>query len=135
LILVDTSAWVEYLRGTQSSVHQALRELIVRGKPLATTEVVVMEVLAGARDQGHLERLRRLLLRCQLLPARGVADYEQAAALFRQCRLKGETIRRLTDCLIATIAIRDGVEVLHADTDFQAIARHTALRVTPGETA
>jgi predicted nucleic acid-binding protein len=131
LILVDTSAWVEYLRGNQTSVHRTLRELIERSQPLATTEVVVMEVLAGARDQDHLERLRRLLLRCQLLRTRSLADYEQAAALFRHCRSKGETVRRLTDCLIATVAIRDGVEVLHSDADFQAIARHTTLRSIP----
>jgi len=131
LILVDTSAWVEYLRGSQTSVHRTLRELIERSEALATTEVVVMEVLAGARDQGHLERLRRLLLRCQLLPTRSLADYEQAAALFRHCRRNGETVRRLTDCLIATIAIRDGVEVLQSDADFSAIARHTALRLLP----
>jgi predicted nucleic acid-binding protein len=131
LTLVDTSAWVEYLRGSGTSVHQALRVLIERDEQLATTEVVVMEVLAGARDRVHLERLRRLLLRCELLPTRGLADYEEAAALYRRCRRSGESVRRLTDCLIATVAIRDGATVLHSDADFQTIARHTALRVAP----
>lgn len=131
MILVDTSAWVEYLRGSQTSVHRMLRTLIERGEALATTEMVVMEVLAGAKDAGHLERLRRLLLRCQLLPIRGLADYEQAAALYRHCRSKGVTVRRLTGCLIATVAIRDGVDVLQSDADFEAIARHTELRLVP----
>jgi predicted nucleic acid-binding protein len=129
LTLVDTSAWVEYLRATESPVHRTLRGLIERGEPLATTEMVVMEVLAGARDQVHLDRLRRLLLRCQLLAGRSLADYEEAAELYRHCRGRGETIRRLTDCLIAAVAIRDGVGLLHWDADFEAIARHTALRV------
>jgi predicted nucleic acid-binding protein len=131
MTLVDTSAWVEYLRGTETSVHQSLKAMIGRGEPLATTEVVVMEVLAGARDQGHLERLRRLLLRCQLLPTRGLGDYEQAAAVYRHCRSNGETVRTLTDCLIATVAMREGARILHSDADFQAIARHTALRIAP----
>ena len=131
MTLVDSSAWVEYLRGTGSPVHGALRGLIERDEPLATTEMVVMEVLAGARDQGHLDRLRRLLMRCQLLPGRSLADYEEAAELYRHCRRRGETIRRLTDCLIATVAIRDGADLLHSDADFEAIARHAPLRVVP----
>ena len=129
MTLVDTSAWVEYLRATESPIHRALRRLVERGDPLATTEMVVMEVLAGARDQLHLDRLRRLLLRCHLLTGRSLADYEEAAELYRHCRRRGETIRRLTDCLIATIAIRDDVALLHADADFDAIARHAPLRV------
>jgi predicted nucleic acid-binding protein len=108
--------------------------MIERGEPMATTEVVVMEVLAGARDQGHLARLRRLLLRCQLLPTRGLGDYEQAATIYRHCRRNGETVRRLTDCLIATVAMRDGATILHSDADFQAIARHTALRIAVTDT-
>jgi len=62
---------VEYLRGTETLVHQSLRAMMGGASRWRTTEVVVMEVLAGARDQGHLERLRRLLLRCQLLPREG----------------------------------------------------------------
>jgi predicted nucleic acid-binding protein len=127
--LVDTSAWIEFLRGTGSPVHLQLRALLKDDRPLATTEVVVMEVLAGARDPDDPQRLRRLLLRCRMLPIRGLADYEQAAALYRVCRGAGETIRRLTDCVIATVAIRLGVPLLHADADFDAIARHSALRV------
>jgi len=50
-----------------------------------------------------------------MLPVRGLADYEQAAALYRLCRGAGETIRRLTDCVIATVAIRVGVPLLHAE--------------------
>lgn len=88
-----------------------------------------METLAGARDEGHLQSMRRLLLRCQLIPVEGLADYEAAAAIYRLCRSRGETVRALTDCLIASVAIRSGVELLHHDSDFAAIARHTGLQV------
>jgi predicted nucleic acid-binding protein len=127
VILVDTSAWVEFLRATGTQTHLQVRSLLARGEPLATTEVVVMEVLAGARDEAHLRALRRLLLRCELLPLNGLADYEAAADLYRTCRGSGETIRALTDCLIAVPAIRAGAAVLHADRDFDAIARQSAL--------
>ena len=129
MILVDSSAWVEYLRGTGSSVHRRMRALVESEERLATTEVVVIEVLAGTRDDSHWERLRRLLFSCEFLPLAGLSDYEDAAALYRRCRLAGKTLRSLTDCLIAVVAIRAGAELIHADRDFDTIARHAPLRI------
>jgi predicted nucleic acid-binding protein len=129
VILVDTSAWVEFLRGTGSAADAALDALLGRGGEIATTDPVLMEVLAGARDTAHRDQLRRLLARCEFVPARGPGDYESAADLYRVCRRAGETVRSLTDCLIAAVAIRRGLRVLHADADFDAIARHTPLTV------
>jgi predicted nucleic acid-binding protein len=100
---------------------------------LATTEPIVMEVLAGARDDGHLRMLRRLVLGCQMIPLRGLADYEEAAAVYRTCRRAGLTVRRLVDCLIATVAISANAPLFHADTDFDLIAQRTTLRLAvPG---
>jgi predicted nucleic acid-binding protein len=66
-----------------------------------------------------------------MLRVGGLDTNERAADIARACRLHGETIRRGLDCLVAAVAIREGVTVLHADRDFDAIARHTALRVEP----
>ncbi|WP_338176436.1 PIN domain nuclease [Candidatus Dormiibacter inghamiae] len=129
LILIDSSAWVEFLRGTGSSVNTQVRTLLEGTAMLATTEPIVMEVLAGARDDGHLKMLRRLVLGCQMIPLRGLSDYEEAAATYRTCRRAGLTVRRLVDCLIATVAINAGVPLLHADSDFDLIARRTALQI------
>jgi predicted nucleic acid-binding protein len=129
VILADTSAWVEYLRSSGSAAHIRLRELIATDGELGTTEVVVMELLAGAADEEELARLRRLLGRFQLLPVEGLADYECAADLYRRCRAGGETVRKLTDCLIAAVALRHGSAVLHRDHDFEVLARHTSLSV------
>jgi hypothetical protein len=129
VILADTSAWVEYLRATGSLAHLRLRELIAgEGEP-ATTEVVMMELLAGAGGAEEVVRLRRLLGRFELLPVEGLADYEAAAELYRRCRAGGETVRNLTDCLVAAVAVRHGATLLHRDHDFEVIARHTSLRV------
>jgi predicted nucleic acid-binding protein len=127
--LVDTSAWVEYLRGTGSDTHLLLRSLIRAEHPLHTTEVVLMEVLAGGRDEAHVHQLRRLLLRCEFLSVDGLADFEVAASLYRRCRRAGETVRVLADCLIAAVAIRSEIELLHADKDLEALARHTNLKI------
>jgi predicted nucleic acid-binding protein len=129
VILADTSAWVEYLRATGSPVHLRLRRLIADEGDLVTTEVVMMELLAGETTPEGVVRLRRLLGRFDLLAVEGLADYEAAAELHRRCRAGGETVRNLTDCLIAAVAVRHGAALLHRDQDFDVIARHTRLRV------
>jgi predicted nucleic acid-binding protein len=129
VILADTSAWVEYLRATGSPAHLRLRDLIAGEGELVTTEVVVMELLAGATTTERVTQLRRLLGRFDILPIQGLADYEAAAELYRRCRARGGTVRKLTDCLIAVVALRSGAAVLHRDHDFEVIARHTPLRV------
>jgi predicted nucleic acid-binding protein len=87
-----------------------------------------MEVLAGARDAAHLERLRRRLLRGVDLAVERV-DYDSAAAIWRTCRLAGETPRSLVDGLVDAVAIRHAIPVCHSDRDFDVIARPTALVV------
>ncbi len=126
MILVDSSAWIEFLRDTGSPACTRVDELL--GDEIATCHPVRMEVLAGARDERHLERLRRLLARASVLPT-APADYEDAAALYRTCRRRGDTVRKLVDCLIAAHAIRADVPLLHADADFDVLARHTDLLI------
>lgn len=131
MVLPDTSAWVELRRRTGSPVHLALGTLLRSDREVAVTEPVVMEMLAGARSRADLIETRQLLLGLPMLLVGGLDTYERAADIARTCRLHGETIRRGFDCLVAAVAIREGVSVLHADRDFDAIARHTELRVEP----
>ena len=126
MILVDTSAWIEFLRNTGSTVCNRVEDLIE--SEIAICDPIRMEVLAGARSERHLASLRGLLARATLLPT-GPADYDEAAALYRVCRREGATVRKLIDCLIGSIAIRAGAPVLHNDDDFEVLARHTGLRV------
>ena len=87
-----------------------------------------MEVLAGARDEWHLGHLQRLLARAVLIPTES-GDFDVAAELYRRCRRVGETVRNFIDCLIAAVAIRADIPLLHNDVDFIALARHTELQV------
>jgi predicted nucleic acid-binding protein len=127
VILVDSSAWIEYQRATGSPADLRLTAAIERDEPLAVVGLILLEVLAGARDEPQARQLNRLLSRCRLLPLQEPSDHEAAAALYRACRYEGTTIRRLPDCLIAAVAIRTGAELLHRDADFDAIARHSSL--------
>ena len=126
MILIDTSAWVEFLRDTGSSVCVRVDALL--DDDIATCHPVRMELLAGARDEQHLSDLRGLLARGSLIQTQP-SDYEDAAALYRACRRRGETVRKLIDCLIGATAIRATVPILHIDGDFDVLARHTALAV------
>ncbi len=128
MILVDSSAWIEYLRATGSPADLRVGNAIENDELLATTGLVLLELLAGASDERQAHDLRRLLGRCRFLALEEPFDHEAAAALYRTCRSRGTTIRRLPDCVIAAVAIRTDMSVLHQDADFDAIARHAPLR-------
>ncbi len=128
MVLIDTSAWIEFLRDSGSAACHRVDELLDRD--FAICDPIRMEVLVGARDESHLFSLRRLLARAVVIPMHP-ADYEDAAALYRRCRRQGATVRKLIDCLIAAVAIRAGTPVLHHDADFHTLARHTNLQTHP----
>ena len=129
MILADTSAWVELDRATGSAVHIALRDAIANGERLVATEPVLMEVLAGAKDEKRADNLRRLLTSFGWLATDPVADFEGASRIYRQCRAAGFTPSGLVDCMIACIAIRTGAELLTADRDFERMAAIVPLRL------
>jgi predicted nucleic acid-binding protein len=128
VILIDTSAWIEFLRDTGSPVCLRVDGLL--DKEIAVCDPVRMEVLAGARNERHLSDLRRLLARASTIPVVPI-DYEEAAALYRLCRSEGDTVPKLIDCLIAAAAMRASASILHMDADFDILARHTPLRIEP----
>ncbi|MGH2799346.1 MAG: type II toxin-antitoxin system VapC family toxin [Solirubrobacterales bacterium] len=128
MTLADTSAWIELLRATGSRVNLLTREAIAEGA-IATTEPVVMELLAGAGSRDQQVRIRRLLAGAKLFPIGGLELWENAAAIHRRCRLGGAKIRSQLDCLIAAVAMREDVPVLHADRDFDRIALIVPVRV------
>ncbi len=126
MTLIDTSAWIEFLRDTGSPICQRVDDSLAG--EIATCDAIRMEVLAGARDEQHLHQLRRLLARASTVPT-GPADYDTAAALYRTCRQRGHTVRKLIDCLIAAVAIRGDLPILHLDADFEVLAQHTSLKI------
>lgn len=127
--LVDTSVWVELLRGTRSRAHLELRELAAsEPDSISTCEPVAMELLAGPTDPFTVRRIEDQLGTLEDLPVDPGQDFRSAAGLARAVRRNGHTVRALNDCLIAAIALRHDVEVWHCDADFVRIGEVTELR-------
>lgn len=122
MILVDTSAWVEFDRGTGSPVDARLSRLIATTDDVAVTEPVIMEVLAGARDDRREGDLRRLMCRFRLIRFDAAVDFDGATRIYRTCRRAGVTPRGMVDCMIAAVAWRSGATLLAADADLERVA-------------
>jgi predicted nucleic acid-binding protein len=131
VIVVDTSVWIEYLSTTSTEpAVQFLHETIEQKRDrFAYTDVVLAEILQGLRDDQDAARIEDYLSEFQLLMLTGLDDFRRAAALYRQARSKGVTIRRTSDCLIASVCIREDVPLLHRDADFDRLAETTDLKV------
>lgn len=133
-MIVDTSAWVEYLRKTGSSTHLALRAEVDAGRPIATPAPVVMELLAGSRTESEGQRLLRLLSRFEILVPDSLGDFQHGALVYRMCRRAGSTIRSIVNCMVAATAIEEDRPLLARNRDFEMIARHTELELVVPET-
>jgi predicted nucleic acid-binding protein len=131
VILADTSAWVEYDRATESAVDRRLTDLVENDGPVAVTEPVLMEVLAGACDDRREADLRRLLLRFELLGFDAASDFDAAARIYRRCRAAAVTPRGMVDCMIAAVAWRRDATLLAHDADFGRLAAVIGIEVDP----
>lgn len=131
MILVDSSVWVEYDRATGSPQDLRLRELIAGHGPVAVTEPIIMEVLAGARDERREADLRRLLERFELLNFDTGSDFDAAVRIYRRCRAAGITPRRMIDCMIAAVAWRHGATLLTNDADLHRVASVIEIELDP----
>ena len=128
-MIIDTSAWVEYLRATQSPTHHTVRSALVSDAPIATPAPVLMELLAGYPTERAALDIQQLLARFEILEVEGLADFEDAALIQRTCRRNGETIRSMMDCLIAAITLREQRPLLAVDRDFEVIAKYVGLHL------
>ncbi len=117
LIAVDSSAWIGHLRNAPDDAVRRLRGLFGR-EPLVVGDIVLLEVLQGARDDGHARQLEQFLRQFVVLPMLDDSVACQAAANYRLLRSRGMTVRKTVDLVIGTWRIRHGIALLHDDRDF-----------------
>ncbi len=127
MILIDSSVWINHLRDNATPSVRKLRS-IETPRTLFLGDLILMEVLMGARSPHHAARLYQELLQFPVVSLVG-ADIAQAAARnYRHLRSLGVTLRTGFDLLIATFCIEHGHHLLHDDRDFQPMAEHLGLK-------
>jgi predicted nucleic acid-binding protein len=127
LILVDSSVWIDYFRGTVTPQTEKLDNLLGQ-KPLAIGDLMLTEVLQGFDNEQDFNVARKMLTSLTVVELGGTEIAIQAARNFRTLRRLGVTVRKTIDTVIATRCIEDGYDLLHADRDFDPFARHLGLR-------
>ena len=130
MLIVDTTVWVDYLRGVDTRQADWLDHVLDRER-IGITDLIVCEVLQDIRDTRQRPRTKRLLLQLELFDSVGIEIALAAADNFRALRARGITVRKTIDCLIATFCIRHRHELLHNDRDFTPFAQHLGLRLAP----
>ncbi|WP_353953316.1 PIN domain nuclease [Knoellia sp. S7-12] len=127
--LFDTSVWIEFLRGTESTASRYVGSRLVSDpSTIAITEPVTMELLAGPTNELALVKIAQLVDSLALVRIVPALDFPAAAALHRAARQNGRTVRKLNDCLIAAVAIRTDSVLVHRDADFDVVASISDLR-------
>ena len=129
MILVDTSVWIDFLRGVNSRERSVLHRLIEGEKDISITEIVLTEILQGIKEDKDFNRVKDYLLEFPIHTPKGVETYLRAAGIYRDCRKKGKTVRSTVDCIIAAVCIENGLTLLRKDSDFKLIESCTGLKV------
>jgi predicted nucleic acid-binding protein len=128
LILVDSSVWIDYFRGTINEKTDALDGLLGRS-PLIIGDLILAEVLQGCPNERVFLEVGRVFRSLEMVELCGREVAEQAAIYFRTLRRRGITVRKTIDTVIATRCILSGYTLLHNDRDFDAFAKFLGLRV------
>lgn len=122
--LVDTSAWLDYLRSRTTEAAALVGWILDEDLPFGIASVVYQELLQGAARQKDFERLAQYFSTQRFYhPEDRLESYREAALLYFRCRRAGVTIRSTVDCLIARIAIENELALVHNDRDFENMSR------------
>jgi predicted nucleic acid-binding protein len=127
VILVDSSVWIARLQARETPATAKLRILVAR-EPLLIGDLVLLEVLQGARNEAHAARIERDLRRFAVVPLLNADLAARAARNYRRLREIGITIRKTADLIIGTYCIERGHALLHEDRDFEPMEKHLGLR-------
>ena len=128
MILVDSSVWIDYFKGTVTPQTEKLDSLVGH-EPLAIGDLILTEVLQGFAGETDFNQARKMLTSLDVVELGGQEIAVQAAKNFRTLRRLGVTVRKTIDTVIATRCIESRYDLLHSDRDFDPFAQHLGLRV------
>lgn len=133
MILVDSSVWIDYFRGTVTPKTEKLDSLL-GVEPVATGDLILAEVLQGFTTERDFNQAKKLMTSLIIIDLVGQEIAIQAARNFRSLRALGVTIRKTIDTVIATRCIESGLALLYSDRDFDPFVEHLGLRSALSET-
>ena len=128
MILVDSSVWIALLRGHRTAAVAKLETAASR-ESLLIGDLILLEILQGARDEAHAERIERGLRRYTIVPLLDGDLAPRAARNYRKLRALGVTVRKTADIIIGTFCIEHRHILLHDDRDFAPMEKHLGLLV------
>jgi len=128
VIVVDTSVWIDYLRGVASDRVERLRTLVRRQPEILIGDLILCEVLQGCRSEAEATEVEAALREFAIVPLSTPDLAVRAAANYRLLRRRGVTIRTTIDMIIGTFCIEHGHTLLHSDRDFEPMERLLGLR-------
>ncbi len=128
MILVDSSVWIAQLRGQRTAATAKLEAAAVR-EPLLLGDLILLEVLQGARDEIHAARIERALRTYAVVPLLDADLAVKAARNYRRLGELGVTLRKTADLIIGTFCIEHRHTLLHDDRDFAPLEKHLGLKV------
>lgn len=127
MILVDSSVWIDYFRGTATPQAEKLESLLGT-EPIATGDLILTEVLQGFVSDRDFNQAKKLLTSLVVVDLAGQDIAIQAAKNFRALRALGVSVRKTIDTVIATRCIESGLPLLYSDRDFDPFVEHLGLR-------
>jgi predicted nucleic acid-binding protein len=128
MIVVDSSVWIGQFRGADTRATKQLNATIDEDD-IVVGDLVLLEVLQGARDDLHAARLDQKLRKFTVERMLDDSIAVKAARNYRLLRARGITVRKTVDLIIATFCVERGHSLLHDDRDFDGFAAHLGLAV------
>lgn len=127
MIVVDSSVWIDYLRGKQTRQVTILDDLL-GVEALAIGDLMLAEILQGIDSDREFNRTRKMLTAFTLLEICDKQVAIEAAMNYRRLRKLGITVRKTIDAIIATRCIQEDHALLYSDQDFDPFVKHLGLR-------
>lgn len=131
MILVDSSVWIDFFRGTESPEANRLDNLL-GVQPVAIGDLMLVEVLQGFDSDHDFRRTKKMMESLQVVDLCGRELAVQAARNYRVLRARGITVRKTIDTIIATRCIANDTALLYSDRDFEPFVQHLGLRSALG---
>ncbi|SLM15965.1 Ribonuclease VapC [uncultured spirochete] len=128
MIIVDTSVWIDYVRGIDTPQTDLLDYELLHDR-VATGDLIIVEFLQGFREEKDIKIAKQIMDRLEYYDFLGKEMAIISAENYRKLRKHGVTVRKTIDVIIGTFCLEKGFELLHNDRDFDPMEQYLGLKV------